>query len=266
MNPLFLQELERNRRPDDEKIWELFHENSKIGFYSYKAPSDRRVALTMKRKEEAFPYHGYPTIKLESVENWESKKLASDLLSRRSALSFKNQELTLKELSILLKYGYGITFESSAPEKPNLRAIPSAGALYPLDLYFYVAHVKGLQKGLYYYNTVHHHLSLLKPGNFRSEIEAINANPRIVEGASVIFFITAFFERSTFKYDNRGYRFSLIEAGHLAQNLNLIATDLGLGVLNIGGFYDRRADDFLSIDGLRQSTLYMTNVGGLAGS
>jgi SagB-type dehydrogenase family enzyme len=82
--------------------------------------------------------------------------------------------------------------------------------------------------------------------------------------ASLMLMITAAFNRSTFKYGARGYRFALLEAGHVAQNVNLAVTELGLGCFNVGGFYDRVADRFLGLDGLGQSTVYMTAIGGRA--
>jgi SagB-type dehydrogenase family enzyme len=83
----------------------------------------------------------------------------------------------------------------------------------------------------------------------------------IPQAASLTIFITALFERTVFKYGERGYRFILLEAGHVAQNINLVAAALGLGCLNIGGFFDREIDDFLSLDGITHSTIYMIAIG-----
>jgi SagB-type dehydrogenase family enzyme len=79
--------------------------------------------------------------------------------------------------------------------------------------------------------------------------------------ASLIIFITAIFERSVFKYGDRGYRFIFLEAGHVAQNINLVSNALGLGSVNIGGFFDREIDDFLDLDGVTHSTIYMIAIG-----
>jgi SagB-type dehydrogenase family enzyme len=77
----------------------------------------------------------------------------------------------------------------------------------------------------------------------------------------MVIFITSVFERSVFKYGDRGYRFIFLEAGHVAQNINLVAYGLGLASVNIGGFLDRRVDDFLGLDGLTHSTIYMIAIG-----
>ena len=63
----------------------------------------------------------------------------------------------------------------------------------------------------------------------------------------MVVFITAMFQRSIFKYRNKGYRFCLLEAGHVAQNMNLAATGLGMGVIDLGGFFDRRVDALLGL-------------------
>jgi len=83
--------------------------------------------------------------------------------------------------------------------------------------------------------------------------------------SSVLFFITALFERATFKYGDRGYRFVLLEAGHVAQNINLASGGLRLGCMNIGGFFDRQIDDLLGLDGVTHSTVYLVAVGGKEG-
>ena len=81
------------------------------------------------------------------------------------------------------------------------------------------------------------------------------------QDSSAIVFITALFERTTFKYGSRGYRFALLEAGHVAQNLDLAAAGLGLATLNVGGFVDRQIDDLLGLDGLLHSTIYICAIG-----
>jgi SagB-type dehydrogenase family enzyme len=70
------------------------------------------------------------------------------------------------------------------------------------------------------------------------------------------------FWRSRFKYGLRGYRFALLEAGHVVQNLVLAATALRLPTLPLGGWYDRRVDALVGADGLDEATVYVVLVGG----
>jgi SagB-type dehydrogenase family enzyme len=73
--------------------------------------------------------------------------------------------------------------------------------------------------------------------------------------------MTAMFWRSRFKYGARAYRFALMEAGHVGQNLLLAAAALGLGAVPLGGFYDREVDAFLGVDGIYEASLYLVPVG-----
>ena len=72
-----------------------------------------------------------------------------------------------------------------------------------------------------------------------------------------MIFVAAVFGRTRFKYGVRGYRFALLEAGHVGQNVLLAATALGLGAVPLGGYYDRLTDEFLGLDGVNESTLYI---------
>jgi SagB-type dehydrogenase family enzyme len=105
-------------------------------------------------------------------------------------------------------------------------------------------------------------LRLLQEGKHHHRIARYFLQPTIPRKAAALIFITAMFERTTFKYFSRGYRYVLLEAGHVAQNINLVSTALGLVCLNIGGFLDRGIDAFLRLDGVTHSTLYIIAIGG----
>ena len=124
--------------------------------------------------------------------------------------------------------------------------------------------MEGQRAGVYHYNPSKNNLRLLREGDATKEISRSMVQSEIGRSASLILFITAIFERSIFKYDDRGYRYILLEAGHVAQNINLVSTALGLGSVNIGGFFDREIDDFLDLDGVTHSTIYMIAIGGNA--
>jgi SagB-type dehydrogenase family enzyme len=142
--------------------------------------------------------------------------------------------------------------------------VPSGGALYPLELYVHASAVLGLPIGLFHYEPPGHQLRLLRSdpdASFRSGLVI----PEMAERAAVTIFLTAIFYRSTFKYGDRGYRFVLLEAGHVGQNLDLTAAALGLTSVNIGGYFDEIIDDYLDLDGLRHSAVYLAAVGGRSG-
>ena len=104
-------------------------------------------------------------------------------------------------------------------------------------------------------------VQLLREQDETPKVAEALLQPDIAQDASLILFLTAVFERSIFKYADRGYRYILLEAGHVAQNLNLVANGLGLGCVNIGGFFDRQVDDLLDLDGLTHSTIYIIAIG-----
>jgi SagB-type dehydrogenase family enzyme len=83
----------------------------------------------------------------------------------------------------------------------------------------------------------------------------------IAAGAAAVIVVSAVFWRSRFKYGLRGYRFVLLEAGHVAQNILLAAAALGLAAVPLGGFYDRRVDELLGVNGVDESALYLLCVG-----
>ena len=154
------------------------------------------------------------------------------LLKRRSVRKFSNKPLTLKEISQLLWALQGIThFE-------GFRTAPSAGALYPLEIYLVIFSVEKLTRGVYKYNPYRHEIELIKIGDFKTELfSACLGQEWVIEGA-VSFIITGIYDRTTGKYGSRGIRYVDMEAGHSAQNLLLQATGLGLGCVPVGAFYD----------------------------
>jgi SagB-type dehydrogenase family enzyme len=139
--------------------------------------------------------------------------------------------------------------------------VPSAGALYPLELYLISLAVNDLDRGVYHYHPYRHRLEHLAPLSW-PELRAAAVDASVLESAAAVLVVTAVFWRSRFKYGSRGYRFALLEAGHLAQNAILAATDLDLPALPLGGFYDRRLDEIVSADGLDEAVVHALILGG----
>ncbi len=247
-----------------DHAWELFHENSKLGRYQ-KPLSDEQVLTRMESFYETLPFEGYPMTPLPQASTFESVSLADAFVHRTSTRDLSPMALPLSNLASLLHYGYGVTRDNHGTTFPRpFRTVPSGGALYPLEIFFHASNVEELPAGLYHYNPTHHHVRLLREGDETDRLAPSVVQPEVVKGASVTIFLTAIFERSIFKYRDRGYRFILIEAGHVAQNMNLVSVALGLGMVNLGGFFDREVDEFLGLDGVTHSTLYMLAVGGKA--
>jgi SagB-type dehydrogenase family enzyme len=182
------------------------------------------------------------------------------LRARRSERTFGAEPITLAELATVLDAAYGST--TAGADEQALRTVPSGGALYPLELYAVVARVEGVEAGLYHLDPISRALEALRPGSSLLEaLVAASVYPEIVESSAVTLLVTGMFWRSRFKYGLRGYRFALLEAGHLAQNALLACSALELAAIPLGGFYDRAVDELLSIDGVNESILYLVCLG-----
>ncbi len=186
--------------------------------------------------------------------------LGEALSRRRSVREFSAAPLALAELAALVRAAHGVTARlGRQDERLTLRSAPSAGALYPLELSVVALNVEGLPSGLYHYDPLDDVLEVV-----RDERPAVAGTTPFAEtagGAAAVLLLSGMFWRSRFKYGLRGYRFVLLEAGHVAQNALLAATALGLGAVALGGFYDRRADELLGINGVDEATLYLVCIG-----
>ena len=180
--------------------------------------------------------------------------IEQSLLNRRSNRSYTGEPLTLQEVSQLLWAAQGIT------DARGLRTAPSAGALYPLEVYLVAGDVEDLPPGVYRYEPDGHQLARIIDGDKRAELaDAALAQSWVQEGAvSVVF--TAVYERTTGKYGDRGIRYVHIEVGHAAQNLCLQATAMGLGAVTVGSFNDEEVTKLLNLSGDEQP-LYIIPIG-----
>jgi len=178
------------------------------------------------------------------------------IANRRSQRDFTGEIMSLVELSHLLYYSSGITDKHQV-----LRAAPSAGATYPIEVYAIVNNVGGLAKGTYHYLIESHELELLREGDFRNEMSRAALQERMFKQANVIVALSTVFQRTRQRYRERAERYICLEAGHIAQNTYLVATSLGLGACAIGAFYDDEFNRLLGLDGENESVLYLLAVG-----
>ncbi len=176
------------------------------------------------------------------------------LLKRRSVREYATGYLTLQEVSQLLWAAQGIT------DPRGLRTAPSAGALYPLEVYLVVGGVENLAPGVYKYIPDGHEILRILDGDKRAELADAALGQASVREAAVDIVITAVYERTTVKYGERGVRYVHLEAGHAAQNICLEATALNLGLVTVGAFYDEQVQTVLSLPENEQP-LYIIPVG-----
>jgi SagB-type dehydrogenase family enzyme len=158
--------------------------------------------------------------------------LEKAFLSRRSVRDFKDQALTLSQFSQLLWAAQGIT------DPQGFRTAPSAGALYPLEVYAVVGKVEGLPAGVYKYQPRGHQVVRVLSGDRRKEVARAALDQEALKQGAVVLIFSGIYERTSWKYAERAERYVGIEVGHAAQNVLLQAAALGLGAVPMGAFQD----------------------------
>ncbi len=175
--------------------------------------------------------------------------LEEALAQRRSIRSFSSTKLSWEEIGQLLWAAQGIT-----AKREGLRTAPSAGALYPLEIYVVI------ETGVYHYQPREHQLQRALPSNVRNELCRAALEQACVKAAPAVFVITGVFERTARKYGERAPRYVHLEAGHAAQNLLLQATALGLGAVPVGAFHDEQVEKVVKLPN-GERILYLIPVG-----
>jgi len=195
-------------------------------------------------------------IKLPSPRYNSDVSIEQALLKRRSVRKYKAEPLTIAEVSQLLWSAQGITNPS------GFRTAPSAGALYPLEVYLVVGEVKGLSQGIYKYLPKQHELLKIKDGDARRELAIAALGQSWVKDAAVDIVFAAVYERVTRKYGKRGIRYVHMEVGHAAENVYLQAVSLKLGTVVVGAFEDEKVKKILNMAESEQP-LYIMPIGKL---
>ena len=237
-----------------KRIGDLFQETTK--YHRDRLP---RGSLDWAAKPET--YKTYPESKkvsLPAPETTGAAGLWGMIKERRSFRDFSARPLSLSELSQLLWAIQGITGKISGYE---LRAAPSAGALYPVETYIVANEVESLEQGVYHYNIREHALEQLLKGDCRIDIANACFGQRLMATASVDFIWTAILPRAKWKYMQRAYRYVFLDAGHIGQNLSLAAEALGLGCCCIGAFFDEEINTLIGVDGKEETVIYLSAVG-----
>ncbi|TKJ29764.1 MAG: nitroreductase [Chloroflexi bacterium B3_Chlor] len=174
--------------------------------------------------------------------------LEEAIARRRSVREFTDEPLSFDEISQLLWAAQGIT------DPRGLRSAPSAGALYPLELYVATA------EGAYHYLPRGHALQVVWEEDRRPDLWEAGLKQSALQEAPAILVVTAVYQRAETKYGERAERYVKLEAGHAAQNILLQAVALELGAVPIGAFYDDQVQDALSLPADHRP-LYLIPVG-----
>ncbi|RJL16506.1 SagB/ThcOx family dehydrogenase [Paracoccus siganidrum] len=241
---------------DPTALSRLFHLNSE--------PWMNEAAYRAGPYLQQFRSHpGAPRLPLPPTDPGGVEALA---MARRSTRAYRPEPLPLAMLARLLRAGYGV----SGPERFDSggrflrRSVPSAGGTYPLEIYALVARVQGLAPGIHHYDADGEAIEALRPGPWQQAAEDIFYTWPFVAQAPVILCLAAIFGRTQRKYGPRGYRYVLLEAGHVAQNLCLAAAELGLASLCMGGFRDARLNALIGLRPPEEGVVYTLAIGEAA--
>jgi SagB-type dehydrogenase family enzyme len=250
-----------NAVSDDEfNLIQFFHESTKRNiYYSAKEPDINTKPPAFKEISSCIERIVLPKEDHALVMDI---PLSQAILRRRSCRNFSYKPMTIENISKILWYSQGIS-EVALYENFEIpfRPCPSAGALYPLELYPVIFNIEGLKKGIYHYSPIDHSLELLKEGDFSNHISQLFMRQFYISGSSMCIIISAVVERTAWKYGSRGYRYILLEAGHVAQNICLIASAENLDTLTLGGFFDNLLANFLGVDPLFEPLIYGLAIG-----
>ncbi len=209
-----------------------------------------------------------PSFKRYPGERWIGLPIATssgrsldDVLTKYAASKpFSRGEFTAAELSALLFHANGVTGrypigKGSVP----LRAAPSAGANYAGEVYVVAERVRGVPAGVYYYGVGQHRLIQLRTGSLIERVNSALEQPD--DNAAIAVLLTNVFGRYTRQYANRGYRYALIDSGHIGENLQLAARALGMAAISPLRFWDDRFNELLQIDGRTEAVCAVHLIG-----
>ncbi len=199
------------------------------------------------------------SIELPSPRTAEGLSVETALSTRRSVRQFAETALSTKEVAQLLWAAQGIT------RTGGYRTAPSAGALYPLEVFMAIGPGGDLPAGVYRYDPTQHALTKTADGDRRAELSEAALRQGSVRGAPAVMVICAVFQRVTRKYGDRGMQYTFQESGHAAQNVHLQAVSMGLGSVPVGAF---RGDPVRRVLGAGENEVpvYIIPIGHPAGT
>ena len=168
-----------------------------------------------------------------------SVSIEQSLAERRSVRSYSGKSLSLSDVSQLMWAAQGLT------QDMFFRTAPSAGALYPLEVYLVVGNVDGMTAGVYRYVPSRHSMTRTLDGDRRDELCRVSLSQPHIRDAAAVIVVTAVYSRTMAKYGNRGIRYAHVEVGCAAENVYLQGISLGIGTCAVGAFEDETAASIL---------------------
>lgn len=198
------------------------------------------------------------TVKLPEPETKGGPPIWDCLRKRRSVRDYKTQTVSLKELSQILWGSYGVTAKEWGY---YLKTAPSAGALYPIEIYVASFNVEGLKKGIYHFNPKDMTLIGVFEGDFSGEITSACLGQDFILDSAFTLVLTAIPSRTMGRYRERGVRYILMDLGCIIQNIYLSLTAMNMGGCIIGAFSDSAMNKIMNLNPEKELVLALFSAG-----
>jgi thiazole/oxazole-forming peptide maturase SagD family component len=241
--------LHNNIICDSRSVYKIFHCDSiNPRQFSYDWTDDDVADILKLPKKQSKLLSGRKIFLMPAKSN------LLDLIRHRCTVrNFKPGKISTKKISGLLESIYGLG---------KSRSVPSAGGLYPLEIYVAILRGSGnIGRGWYQYDSENRSLLCLEKSSSVERVNQILDSSEVLNNAQAVIFFGADLSRTTLKYSNRGYRFVQLEVGHAAQNANLYCVENGLGAVEWGGYNDLLIARELKLDYPEQAILLAMVVG-----
>ena len=238
-------------------LYEFFHHetNDRTEKGLVNIPADKTAWPESWRRVFYKQYGFFKDIALPHVQNSGYKSL---LDKRRSSEAYiSRNHLDSAMLGSIMECGYGLQDGNSEKKRKEHRTVPSAGKRYPLEIYIFLfVSVEGFSPGIYHYGVKKHVLEPILQKAF-SAVEMSQISPiHWAQEAQALICISGVFHRITNKYGSRGYRYALLEAGHVAQNMLLAGTECGVNIVPLGGVNEAFLEELIGLRVSEERILY----------
>lgn len=232
----------------------------------FSGPDMSRPELQLDAADTVLRFQGFPRITLPSIIDIKKNIGTSDLLDvirrRRSSRNFTSDPVPLEKFAAICWGCSGISGSAQiSGREVSLRTVPSAGARYPCNIHVIVRSVEELEGGVYYYDPLDHCVIRHRQDISSTVFHDIFLGQKVAVSSNLVIVITTSVSRSRHKYGERGYRYALLEAGHIGQNISLLAEYFGLSACGIGGYCDQTLQSECGISRNSERIVYPICVG-----
>jgi len=249
-------------------ILEIYHENSKNVRWmmrnrkAHQVHYEKPVLELMARGPKAYENRVKLVLPRNDAKNKNRGQFERVMLRRRSSRNFSSSPMSLQDLTKILFFANGITDVYVSGGYRNFRRnVPSSGNLGSIEIYPLINRVEGVEPGIYHYDPLENSLACLKSGDFKHLImDRMIYQPEFAD-AAVLLITSALIDRVRAKYGDRAYRYVHLDAGHVGENVYLTCAALSLGCCATAGFIDNEVNDFIGIDGINETVVYILAIG-----